>query len=132
MTAISFSGDGKLLGSFSLEENTVRFWQPSTTFLGAFASTLGSVMSGVSSSNNAQSHSNGISHYNHVPSLTSLGLGSHVSSTKSFRTFSLGPSTELDLSQSLNVIMDTIRLEWTGERSAKLLKLDGSSLHFTI
>ncbi|TPX36151.1 hypothetical protein SmJEL517_g01417 [Synchytrium microbalum] len=46
VSAVSFSSDGKLLASFSVEENSVRFWQPAGGLLGA-ASALAGVVGGV-------------------------------------------------------------------------------------
>ena len=41
VTAISFSSDGRLIASFSLEENCVKFWQTSTNFFGSLAGAFG-------------------------------------------------------------------------------------------
>ncbi|TPX50852.1 hypothetical protein SeLEV6574_g00678 [Synchytrium endobioticum] len=45
VTAVSFSSDGKLLASFAVEENSVRFWQAAGGLLGA-ASALAGVVGG--------------------------------------------------------------------------------------
>ncbi|KAL7749630.1 hypothetical protein RI367_004856 [Sorochytrium milnesiophthora] len=53
VSAVCFSGDGKHMASYSTNEGNVRFWQPSTGFFGALASTI----SGASGSGaNLKSH----------------------------------------------------------------------------
>lgn len=39
--AVSFSPDGRLIASFSLEDNQVQIWQPTSGFLGTLASAFG-------------------------------------------------------------------------------------------
>lgn len=75
VTAVSFSPDGKLIATFSLEENTVRIWQPSGSFLGTLvgALTTGGAATGAAG----------------VAALASVGGVGHM---KSFRTFNLGPA----------------------------------------
>ncbi|KAI9138814.1 hypothetical protein BKA69DRAFT_1127055 [Paraphysoderma sedebokerense] len=46
VTAISFSADAKLIVSYSMDESTLKFWQPATGFLNMLATTLGSGGSG--------------------------------------------------------------------------------------
>ncbi|KAJ1549480.1 hypothetical protein HK405_001915, partial [Cladochytrium tenue] len=65
VSAVSFSADGRLIASYSAEENCVRLWQPSTSFLNTLAGAL------AAASGSGQTS----------------GLG-HM---KSFREFSVGP-----------------------------------------
>ncbi len=71
MTATSFSADGKLIATFSLEENTVKFWQPASGLFGALVGAFGSV--GMPGSGLGGAHNN--------PGLLTL---------KMFRSFNLG------------------------------------------
>ena len=64
--AVSFSMDGKLIASFSLEDNQVQIWQPTSGLLGSFMSAFGGSAD---------------------VTLGSVG-GGHM---KSFRTFHAGP-----------------------------------------
>ena len=49
MTAVSFSTDNKLIATFSLEENTLRLWQPSGGIFGVLVGAFGMPGSGLGS-----------------------------------------------------------------------------------
>ncbi|KAI9092699.1 hypothetical protein DFS34DRAFT_287308 [Phlyctochytrium arcticum] len=114
INALSFSPDGKLIATFSIEENTVRFWQPSGGFLGTLvgALTTGGATSGAAG----------------VAALASVGGVGHM---KSFRTFSLGPPPNVS-TISPTMLLEGIKFEWTGERRVTINTLDGMQLAFTV
>ncbi|KAI9340413.1 hypothetical protein DFJ73DRAFT_845096 [Zopfochytrium polystomum] len=102
VTAVSYSPDGKLIATFSLEENCVRFWQTETSFLNTLA---GAFMTSGNS-----------------------GAASAVGHMKSFREFSVGPRIP---SPNANVLRD-VRFEWVSDRSVKLMSIQDTQLVFTV
>ncbi|KND01153.1 uncharacterized protein SPPG_04244 [Spizellomyces punctatus DAOM BR117] len=114
VAAVSFSPDGKLIATFSLEENTVRFWQPTGGFLGTLvgALTTGGATSGAAG----------------VAALASVGGVGHM---KSFRTFTLGPPPDTNTITPLDVVQG-VKFEWNGERRVTLNSINGVQLAFTV
>ncbi|KAG9297893.1 hypothetical protein G9A89_000056 [Geosiphon pyriformis] len=98
VTAISFSMDGKIIVSCSLDERTVRVWNPSPGLLGMLT---GSLAAGTGATREAK------------PFATTLS-----SSIKSVRTFGFNLGDEVHL--SIPMILDSVHFEWVGERTVKL------------
>ncbi|KAJ2998744.1 hypothetical protein HDV02_004091 [Globomyces sp. JEL0801] len=106
---ISFSPNGKLLASLSLQENQIAFWQPAQGFLGSL---VGAFSGGTTGARG------GIS----VPS---MGVGR----LSPFRTFAIGqPNTEVVLEEAIR----DIKFEWTGERALRLFSIRGLELVFNV
>ncbi|KAJ3043809.1 hypothetical protein HDV00_004217 [Rhizophlyctis rosea] len=102
--AVSFSPDGRLIASFSLEDNQVQIWQPTSGFLGTIASAFGGSADA---------------------GLGAVGGGQ----MKSFRTFHAGPpETNIDLATAFR----EVKFEWTGERAVKLHSVRGMELAFHV
>ncbi|KAJ3106164.1 hypothetical protein HDU97_006981 [Phlyctochytrium planicorne] len=92
VSAVAFSNDGKLIATFSLEENSVRLWQTSASF-------FNSLVGALSGNTNA--------------SVTTVGGVGHM---KSFRQFSVG----LPESAPLEMVLEQVRFEWISERSVQI------------
>ncbi|KAI8824039.1 uncharacterized protein EV422DRAFT_564745 [Fimicolochytrium jonesii] len=116
ITAVSFSPDGKLIATYSLIENTLRFWQPTGGFLGTLVGALTTATGG------------GAGGAAGVAALASVGGVGHM---KSFRTFSLGPPDEKALNDP-TAVMDGVRFEWVGERKVVLHSTNGLPFTFTV
>ncbi|ORX46362.1 hypothetical protein BCR36DRAFT_585180 [Piromyces finnis] len=104
VTAVSFSPDGKLIASYSLEEALVRIWQPSPSFLGMLVGTFNS-----SDNNNAP-----------MKSIRSYSVGTEIKGENSENTV------------SLNAIIENVRFEWTSENKVKLIGLRGSAMNVSV
>jgi WD40 repeat protein len=102
ISAVSFSPDGKLIASYSLEEASVRIWQPSPSFLGMLVGTFNS-----SESNNTP-----------MKSIRSYTVGKEIQGEEN--------------SISLNAIIENVRFEWTSENKVKLIGLRGSALNVNV
>ncbi|KAI8919270.1 hypothetical protein DFJ77DRAFT_427879 [Powellomyces hirtus] len=113
ITAVSFSPDGKLLASFSIEEGTVRIWQPAGGFLGTL---VGALTTGHAASGAAG-----------VAALASVGGVGHM---KSFRTFTVSPPDGMLCHPS--AVLESVRFEWKGERQVMLHSINGLQLAFSV
>jgi WD40 repeat protein len=102
---ISFSPNGKLIASLSLQENQIAFWQPALGFLDSLKGAFGT------------SGSQGIQ--------LSIGVGK----VKPYRTFPIGaPIVQVDVQQ----VLDGVQFEWTSDRSLKLHSIGGVELSFSV
>ncbi|KAJ1546805.1 hypothetical protein HK096_004675, partial [Nowakowskiella sp. JEL0078] len=102
ISAVSFSNDGKLISTFSLQENNVMFWQPSVGFLSSL-----------------------------VGAFTEPAAGSAVVNVhmKCFRRFSVGPPMERDV--SVPMLLQSVGFVWLAERTVQLKSVGGVELAFT-
>ncbi|TPX62514.1 hypothetical protein PhCBS80983_g00232 [Powellomyces hirtus] len=114
ITAVSFSPDGKLLASFSIEEGTVRIWQPAGGFLGTL---VGALTTGHAASGAAG-----------VAALASVGGVGHM---KSFRTFTVSPP-DANAMKDPSAVLESVRFEWKGERQVMLHSINGLQLAFSV
>ncbi|KAJ3415261.1 hypothetical protein HDV05_005271 [Chytridiales sp. JEL 0842] len=109
VTAVAFSNDGKLIVTYSLEENSVRFWQLSGGFLnslvGAFSGTGGG-----------------------GPTAAFATVGG-VGQMKSFRQFNVGPP---EVFPSLSAVLESVKFDWVSDRSVKLFSIKNTELVFTV
>ncbi|KAI8590480.1 hypothetical protein BDZ88DRAFT_394563 [Geranomyces variabilis] len=114
ITAVSFSPDGKLIATFSLEENMVRIWQPAGGFLGTLvgALTTGGAASGAAG----------------VAALASVGGVGHM---KCFRTFAVGPP-DANAMKDPAAVLDAVKFEWKGDRQVMLHSVNGLQLAFSV
>ncbi|KAI8801576.1 hypothetical protein BJ742DRAFT_684998 [Cladochytrium replicatum] len=117
ITALSFSPDGKLLASFSLEENCVHFYQPTVGFLGSLVGALNQVRASSTSGPGSQSTSG---------AATQGPFGSQM---KSFRTFNVGPP---EVAISLSSILEKVSFEWISDRGVRLQSVKGVELVFNV
>ncbi|KAG0214457.1 hypothetical protein BGX33_002092 [Mortierella sp. NVP41] len=108
VSAVSFSRDGKTIVSCSVKEGSVRFWQPNPGFFGMLMG--GSGLWGPKSSTTGSSGGGGYGHQGGIPSL---------SSQQSSRTFDFALQDSI-VTGSEEQLLNHIRLEWTGDRVAKL------------
>jgi WD40 repeat protein len=106
VSAVSFSADGKLIATFSVEENCLKFWQPFSGFLGSLVGALGG------SSGQA----------------TGVALA-NLSKIKPYRTFNVGPP-QTDV--SLSACLDEINFTWLNDRGIKLKSINGVELVFNV
>ncbi|KAJ3270411.1 hypothetical protein HK104_004935 [Borealophlyctis nickersoniae] len=120
VTAVSFSPDGKLIATFSLEENCVQLWQPSSGFLGSLVGAFGVVGGGGAGAGAGGGGSGGVS-----SALAGVG-GGHM---KSFRTFSVGG---VEANVPLSTVLEQVKFEWTSDRAVKLKSIKGLELVFTV
>ncbi|KAJ3216157.1 hypothetical protein HDU67_009884 [Dinochytrium kinnereticum] len=104
VAAVAFSADGRLIATFSLEENSVRLWQTSASFFNSLVGALSG------NSNNT---------------VTTVGGVGHM---KSFRQFSVG----LPETASLETVLSQVRFEWISERSVRLNSIREQQLVFTV
>ncbi|KAI8852658.1 hypothetical protein BC829DRAFT_414372 [Chytridium lagenaria] len=104
VAAVAFSADGRLIATFSLEENSVRLWQTSASFFNSLVGAL---------SGNANTN------------VTTVGGVGHM---KSFRQFSVG----LPETAALDSIISHVRFEWISERSVRLHSIRETQLVFTV
>ncbi|KAF9207213.1 hypothetical protein BGZ49_000937 [Haplosporangium sp. Z 27] len=109
VSAVSFSRDGKTIVSCSIKEGTVRFWHPNPGFFGML---IGNTLWGSSKPASAGSVNQG--QQSGIPSLSSQ------QSTRTF-DFALQDSIVTGTEESM---LNHIRLEWTGDRAAKLSVFD--------
>ncbi|RIA87577.1 WD40-repeat-containing domain protein [Glomus cerebriforme] len=116
VTAVTFSGDGRLIVSCSLEEGTVRVWNPSPGFLGMIA---GSLTNGSGGNSNGKSKTD-------VAKGFKTPLSSSIKPSKTFG-FNLGEDAHL----SVNSILESVYFEWAAERTVKLFVKD-SIMSFNI
>ncbi|GET66980.1 WD40 repeat-like protein [Rhizophagus irregularis] len=98
VTAITFSGDGRLIVSCSLEEGTVRVWNPNPGLLGMIA---GSLTNGNGGNGNGTSRK--------TPLLSS------IRTSKTF-AFNLGEDARLSVAS----ILESVYFEWVADRTVKL------------
>jgi len=105
VTAVSFSPDGKLIASYSLEEASVRIWQPSPSFFGMLVGTFNSGDSGNTP----------------MKSIRSYSVGTEIKG---------GELSENTI--SLNAIIENVRFEWTSENKVKLIGLRGSAMNVSV
>ncbi|CAG8543485.1 13126_t:CDS:2 [Ambispora leptoticha] len=98
VTAISFSGDGKLIVSCSLDEQTVRVWNPNPGLLGMLT---GSLAATAGASRDTKPFVN--------------TLSSSIKPSKTFG-FNIGDDVRL----SAPTILDTVHFDWVAERTVKL------------
>lgn len=108
VTAVTFSGDGKIIVSCSLEEGTVRVWNPSPGLFGMLAGSL-------TNGNNSKSEGKKFK-----------PLSTSTKPCKTFR-FNLGDDARLPVPSILN----TVYFEWTVERTVKL-HVENSIMSFNI
>ncbi|KAF8942230.1 hypothetical protein BGZ47_006695 [Haplosporangium gracile] len=106
-SAVSFSRDGKTIVSCSVKEGSVRFWQPNPGFFGMLMG--GSSLWGPKSSSSGGG-GGGAGHPGNIPSL---------SSQQSSRSFDFALQDSI-VTGSEEQLLNHIRLEWTGDRVAKL------------
>ncbi|KAF9912668.1 hypothetical protein EC991_009404 [Linnemannia zychae] len=106
-SAVSFSRDGKTIVSCSVKEGSVRFWQPNPGFFGMLmgGGGLWAPKSSLSSGSGGPS-----GHQGGIPSL---------SSQQSSRSFDFALQDSI-VTGSEEQLLNHIRLEWTGDRVAKL------------
>jgi WD40 repeat protein len=103
VVGVSYSPDGKLLVTYSIQENLVKFWQPSTTgifnmfFRGDDKDPKNETM-------------------------------------KSFRNFSVGELYNNDDQETISIsqILDSIKFEWSNERTVLLKSIKGFQITFTV
>ncbi|KAL2911240.1 hypothetical protein HK105_209296 [Polyrhizophydium stewartii] len=108
--AVSFSSDGKLIASFSVEENCVKIWQPHAGFFG----TLVGALSGTAAGNATGA------------ALASVSGAGHL---KCFRSFSVGaPVAHVPLS----TVFKQVKFVWVGERAVKVCSLSNVELMFNV
>ncbi|KAJ3159142.1 hypothetical protein HDU86_002044 [Geranomyces michiganensis] len=114
ISAVSFSPDGKLIATFSLEENMVRIWQPAGGFLGTLvgALTTGGAASGAAG----------------VAALASVGGVGHM---KCFRSFAVGPP-DANAMMDPTAVLDAVKFEWKGDRQVMLHSINGLQLAFSV
>lgn len=158
--AVSFSPDGKLICSYSHEENLVRVWQPSFGFFGALVGKIGSAVTAGLGSTASQPSSHGGSgdfikskdvdssvitasslmqqdpeNYSHPKSQkpqSTFTNDQSVQSVQSFRTFQIGnPNSAPSVEKLANVIKHT-KFEWVSDRCFKLYSDDQIDLQFTV
>ncbi|KAG0278440.1 hypothetical protein BGZ95_004009 [Linnemannia exigua] len=106
-SAVSFSKDGKTIVSCSVKEGSVRFWQPNPGFFGMLMGG-GGLWGPKSGSSGAAGGASG--HQGGIPSL---------SSQQSSRSFDFALQDSI-VTGSEEQLLNHIRLEWTGDRVAKL------------
>ncbi|KAF9547277.1 hypothetical protein EC957_008626 [Mortierella hygrophila] len=106
-SAVAFSRDGKTIVSCSVKEGSVRFWQPNPGFFGMLMG--GSSLWGPKSSSSGGG-GGGTGHPGSIPSL---------SSQQSSRSFDFALQDSI-VTGSEEQLLNHIRLEWTGDRVAKL------------
>ncbi|KAJ3276102.1 hypothetical protein HDV01_006272 [Terramyces sp. JEL0728] len=105
---ISFSPNGKLIATLHLQSNQISFWQPSSGFLESLAGVF-----------------SGAQHPKQIGMQLPLG----VSRVTAFRTFPLGaPNSEIDARH----VLDSVKFHWTGERSVRLISINGLELVFNV
>ncbi|KAJ3322647.1 hypothetical protein HDV06_002861 [Boothiomyces sp. JEL0866] len=105
---ISFSPNGKLIATLHLHSNQISFWQPSSGFLESLAGVF-----------------SGAQHPKQIGMQLPLG----VSRVSAFRTFPLGaPNPDIDTKH----VLESVRFEWTGERSVRLISINGLELAFNV
>ncbi|KAJ3221958.1 hypothetical protein HK099_002858 [Clydaea vesicula] len=104
VSAVSISKDGKLIVTFCIQENCVRFFQPTGSIFGAMLGAFGT--------NNANA-----------------GTGSLITHMKIFREFNIGPPVQ---NVSIQSIIDEVKFEWVSERGVKMKSIGGLELAFTV
>ncbi|CAI2168335.1 5427_t:CDS:10 [Funneliformis geosporum] len=109
VTALTFSGDGQLIVSCSLEEGTVRVWNPNPGLFGMIAGSL---------TNSNGGNSNGSSRIDVAKGFKAPLL----SSIKPFKTFSFNLGDDAYLSIAL--ILEFVEFEWVADRTVKLYVKD--------
>nr|CAG8446960.1 8682_t:CDS:10 [Entrophospora candida] len=118
LTAVTFSGDGRLIISCSLEEGTVRVWNNSPGLLGMIAGSLSSNNTSVNGGgmiNNNGGGRNGI--------LRTTDGGGIVSNKKGFKTLSstLRPTKTFPFNLGDD---ESVCFEWVADRTVKLYVKD--------
>ena len=108
--AVSFSNDGKLMSTFSVEENCLKFWQPYSGFLGTLVGAL---------SGSAAGQATGAA-------LANMSGGGKI---KPYRSFNAGPP---QLNVPLMTCIEEVLLEWVSERGVKLKSVNGVELVFNV
>lgn len=103
---MSISLDGKLIATYSLEDNCVRFWQTHGGFLGALVGAFGG-----------------------SPTPSSSGGSVLLTSMRIFRSFPVGrPLHDVPFSK----ILEMVKFEWISERGVKIWTLEGLELSFSV
>lgn len=125
VTATAFSPDGRLVASYSLEENVVRFWQASGG--GFFNSLIGALGPSLSySSHSLSNHNNGnIGFETSRPSSTVM-----MGQMRLFRTFVLGK--RLESIPTLMEIVHNTKFEWMSNRCAMLKGPNNLEMFFNV
>jgi hypothetical protein len=109
VSAVSFSSDGKLICSFSILENCLKFWQPYTGFFGSLVGALGG---------SAAAHATS-------SAFASMSTGGKL---KAYRTFNIGPPASI----SIISVLEHVRLKWIDERGVQLNSVDNTELVFHV
>ena len=110
--AVSFSSDGKLIATYSVDENCVKIWQPSSGFLGTLVGAISGSVTG-----NATG-----------AALSNVG---GAGSCKPFRSFNIGtPGDSGRL--SVTSILQCVKFEWKSDRSVKLYAMNQFELVFNV
>ncbi|KAL5036344.1 hypothetical protein BDV3_005042 [Batrachochytrium dendrobatidis] len=125
--AVSFSNDGKLMATFSINENCVKIWQLHVGFLGALVDAWSGSNSNISSVGGATS-SSAFS----VAGVSSLGAGVGIStagSIKCFRSFNVGAPIE---HVPFSSMVKDVKFVWIGDRAVKIHSLENFEFTFNI
>ena len=107
---VSFSNDGKLIATYSIEENCLKFWQPYSGLIGSLVGVL---------SGSAAGQATGAA-------LANISGGGKI---KPYRSFNVGPpQTNISLADCI----EKVSFEWLNDRSVKLKSIENVDLNFTI
>lgn len=110
VSAVSISDDGKLVSSFSVDENCLKFWQPYAGFLGSLVGAFSTTAAGQATG----------------AVLANLGGGGRI---KPYRSFNVGPP---QANVSLETYLEQVSLQWVSDRGIRLKSVNGVDLVFNV